>query len=824
MSASADVKREFRENFAREFVKVCTGGESTGMRLLMDDASPRFVWQDVLLSFQRWYAKIPQPEREPPSKGNEVFEKLQQFITAYRDIFHRELLRDYVHLKEGQEAARFNGTLHAAVLWPKTKLEDALVKSSTHTPTTVFESISSNRPKTYTFDLIRRARLWRIRSQTVQEYNNVDKLMREVAALIQKQVMAGKQAELSSLKKVINAPNANNMFTWEVILVWAAVSTRHSHILDEFESSDKDAFREICKSLRKDHRLLAQILEKRDREENLAWTNNVLNLLVNRNEVEIDNLVFLDLLSERTPGNLWSPLHFAAVHGEIGMVKFLIESCDECLTSLNDAQKDTYIKNLRGSFYDARYLTPLHYAVLRNDQNIVAALVNWKPFKPHVHDCDIFMRTAFQVACSEKKRFPIAKEIIKCGGADIDTEDCCSFTALHWAVHLGCEGISKHLIEKEVTPGEVGLVSIIKNHAKKDLQQKLLNLSPVKEEIQGLYRDRQLYIDAVNAILVGAALIASGTFGGSLGINHNEDTAADLVFWASINLSFFFALGSVVAAANTVLPVGYANMADAVEKIRNGLLATSFLLILSATTFLVAFGAAAFAALWEVPDLKTNTIITTSIGGVVPFIVGVVFCCRLFSILPFQEVLEWLKNIPGRIQRKTQSLYQRCCCQVKPQSPDDIYKDLSDHTGKAKFQIALKKVYQIQSAQDGNFSRASREGLRKQWNKHHRREGANSVCPIRDCYLKLEESCLKDISMLEDIVEEAEFREYSQMWEDIKQRLHREAGQGKVEAEEVVEDQKEAEEKEKLEDEAEGEEETCISTCIRCCCARYPKP
>jgi hypothetical protein len=46
----------------------------------------------------------------------------------------------------------------------------------------------------------------------------------------------------------------------------------------------------------------------------------------------------------------------------------------------------------------------------------------------------------------------------------------------------------------------------------------LTDIPEVEKQVKRLYRDRQVHVDAANAILVGAALIASVTFAG--GSNH----------------------------------------------------------------------------------------------------------------------------------------------------------------------------------------------------------------------------------------------------------------------------------------------------------------
>jgi hypothetical protein len=94
------------------------------------------------------------------------------------------------------------------------------------------------------------------------------------------------------------------------------------------------------------------------------------------------------------------------------------------------------------------------------------------------------------------------------------------FSPLHLASLFGHESVVKFLSEDtegrlrantESWEGKTALQLAMENgHA--EIVKTLLERPEVAKQVEGLYRDRQVHVDAANAILVGAALIASVTF------------------------------------------------------------------------------------------------------------------------------------------------------------------------------------------------------------------------------------------------------------------------------------------------------------------------
>jgi len=112
----------------------------------------------------------------------------------------------------------------------------------------------------------------------------------------------------------------------------------------------------------------------------------------------------------------------------------------------------------------------------------------------------------------------------------------------------------------------------------KEVEKVLLERPEVKDFVDRLYRDRQVFVDAANALLVGAALIASVTFAGwlqpPLGYIPDyefsqpfpappqtpqsyaavKNHATVKAFWVFNSLSFFLAIATVLAGADAALP------------------------------------------------------------------------------------------------------------------------------------------------------------------------------------------------------------------------------------------------------------------------------
>ncbi|CAK9218988.1 unnamed protein product [Sphagnum troendelagicum] len=182
-------------------------------------------------------------------------------------------------------------------------------------------------------------------------------------------------------------------------------------------------------------------------------------------------------------------------------------------------------------------------------------------------------------------------------------------TALLYAIEAGNMDVVKTLCEdklnclraNEENSDEKNPLQIVaeanNNPSMKAIEKVLLEQPEVKDFVDRLYRDRQVFVDAANALLVGAALIGSVTFAGWLQppvvyttyydfsqsfpappstyesyatVKHRSSVKA---FWVFNSLSFFFAIASVLAGADASMP----NLKDAfvgrvVKSVRSALI------------------------------------------------------------------------------------------------------------------------------------------------------------------------------------------------------------------------------------------------------------
>ncbi|KAH9560919.1 hypothetical protein CY35_06G133600 [Sphagnum magellanicum] len=158
----------------------------------------------------------------------------------------------------------------------------------------------------------------------------------------------------------------------------------------------------------------------------------------------------------------------------------------------------------------------------------------------------------------------------------------------------------------------------------KEIEKVLLERPEVKDFMDRLYRDREVFVDAANALLVGAALIARVTFAGwlqpPLGYIPDyefsqpfpappqtpqsyaavKNHATVKAFWVFNSLSFFFAVATVLAGADAALP----NLRDEfigrrVKSVGRALIRATILLVISVVCVLGAFACAwCFCKCW----------------------------------------------------------------------------------------------------------------------------------------------------------------------------------------------------------------------------------
>jgi hypothetical protein len=184
-------------------------------------------------------------------------------------------------------------------------------------------------------------------------------------------------------------------------------------------------------------------------------------------------------------------------------------------------------------------------------------------------------------------------------------------------------------------------------HVRYDIWNYIMERADSQTEVKKLTEERKVHVDAINAILVGTALIATATFAGWLSppLGYSSPPGMDgpfasveghpilEKFWVFNSLSFFFSIATFMVGANVALPPGDDDyIGDVVQSLRWKLTLAYFLV--SAAVFFVigAFACAGFAVLPPIPKYTVNMEITVGIGvTVVAVVVLVTFFGHMFT-------------------------------------------------------------------------------------------------------------------------------------------------------------------------------------------------
>jgi hypothetical protein len=231
-------------------------------------------------------------------------------------------------------------------------------------------------------------------------------------------------------------------------------------------------------------------------------------------------------------------------------------------------------------------------------------------------------------------------------------------TPLHLASLLGHASVVKALCED--TRGRLranmedgsgrGITALqIATEMKHDeIVKTLLERTEVVKQVEGLYRDRQVHVDAANAILVGAALIASVTFAawlqpplgysaffGSASIEVGAPSPSGIypsfvsvaghpimqIFWFFNSMSFFFAIATLMVGASAARPPKRGIfIGEVVRSLRSSLSLAYILLTVSVGCVMGAFASAGFLVLPPIPKYMVNMGVTVGIGVTVVFL------------------------------------------------------------------------------------------------------------------------------------------------------------------------------------------------------------
>jgi hypothetical protein len=287
---------------------------------------------------------------------------------------------------------------------------------------------------------------------------------------------------------------------------------------------------------------------------------------------------------------------------------------------------------------------------------------------------------------AEKGHEAVIIKLLEAPNVDVNIQDQFGKTALHYSVEMGHEAVVIKLLESPnvnvnvvtrqhenalhlaVKEDNVSMVKILvtnqqlrvtqenldgetpfqiafekKKRNSKSIESLLSEHPSVKNYVEVLYRDRQVYVDAANAILVGAALIATLTFAcwlqPPLGYSTfygesytnvypapptSNPSYVDMehhkvleVFWVFNSLAFYFSIATLLWGAQTVLPMRSIFIKRAVVKVQRNLLVTAFLLNVSVPFVLIAFALAGYVVLPPIKKFSANIISTSALGGFV---------------------------------------------------------------------------------------------------------------------------------------------------------------------------------------------------------------
>jgi ankyrin repeat protein len=288
------------------------------------------------------------------------------------------------------------------------------------------------------------------------------------------------------------------------------------------------------------------------------------------------------------------------------------------------------------------YFTPLHFAVKARSKTAVRKLLDWNPengpyFRQSL-DVDARSRggyTALHLAVKERKNGKksnkkekksnekegfesiirlLIRFINKHSPESINRSDNLKNTPLHTSVGAKDYKVVEILLEEgdDIDPelldkkGRTALeVAIHKSdYAMVQTVQNYL-------ERAGIFGNKQAYADSANAILVGAALLATLTFTAWVQIQANDS----ILFWVSSSFSFYFAIAAFLSAAGAAIP----SRGSTLGHIRRAVHASALCLAISLACAVAAFATAGFILLPPASEYRRMVRATTVIGGTICF-------------------------------------------------------------------------------------------------------------------------------------------------------------------------------------------------------------
>ena len=171
-----------------------------------------------------------------------------------------------------------------------------------------------------------------------------------------------------------------------------------------------------------------------------------------------------------------------------------------------------------------------------------------------------------------------------------------------------------------------------------------------KEYEEKQLRDRDVYVQALNAVLVGAALIGSVTFAGWLQLPSQTafEKTQMKIFWVSNGVSFYSAVAAMCVTIAALLPTPTKYVGVIVNQVRVELVISAFFFAISLGAVTTAFASAGFSAtLTSKMTYYQKLMLSSTIpGAAAGAITLVIFMVRLFTDVLSQEIRLFIKCIP----------------------------------------------------------------------------------------------------------------------------------------------------------------------------------
>jgi len=192
-----------------------------------------------------------------------------------------------------------------------------------------------------------------------------------------------------------------------------------------------------------------------------------------------------------------------------------------------------------------------------------------------------------------------------------------------------------------------------------DIWNFIMERADSRREVKRLTDERKIHVDAINAILVGTALIATATFAGwlspPLGYSSPPGTDGPFAsveghpilerFWVFNSLSFFFSIATFMVGANVAFPPPEDIYIGEVVQSLRWKLRLAYFLVSAAVFFVIgAFASAGFAVLPPIPKYTVNMALTVGIGvTVVAVVVFSTFFGHMFTKSGWQQSKDEMK-------------------------------------------------------------------------------------------------------------------------------------------------------------------------------------